>query len=164
MGNDGTPRCQGRSTPRGMVIRYPSRGQREHDVRGDGEIRTGVTENVQDYQNTSKVTSTFPNVALTCTPCTTMPFTRANICRAMATPSARASNYPTSIKILEVLERVAQVSDRSAKRRIRCDHALKVHPSDYVGPILDTTKLGFDSRSPDFIGSTPTSKNSSEGM
>src|SRR5439155_440033 len=46
--------------------------------------------------NTSSATSTLPNGALTWTPCTVV-FTRANISRAIATPSASAASFPLSV-------------------------------------------------------------------
>src|SRR6185503_1493333 len=45
--------------------------------------------------NTCSATSTRPNGALTCTPCTIC-LTRANISRAIATPSASAASFPLS--------------------------------------------------------------------
>src|SRR5439155_828835 len=63
--------------------------EREHDPihrqeRGQGEAQAALYEFL--YANTSSATSTRPNGALTCTPCTA-PFTCRNISRAIATPS-----------------------------------------------------------------------------
>src|SRR5581483_2114874 len=55
-----------------------------------------VTHNLRVcYPNTSSATSTRPNGALTCTPCTA-PRTCWNISRAIATPSASAASLPRS--------------------------------------------------------------------
>src|SRR5207237_9840188 len=49
----------------------------------------------RDYPNTSSATSTRPNGALTCTPCTLL-FTCSHISRAIFTPSASAASFPFS--------------------------------------------------------------------
>src|SRR3989475_5348845 len=73
--------------------------EREHDPihrqeRGQGEAQAALYEFL--YANTSSATSTRPNGALTCTPCTA-PFTCRNISRAIATPSASAASFPRSL-------------------------------------------------------------------
>src|SRR5439155_16781887 len=70
--------------------------QRQHDPVERKERRQGEAQaalHLAAYLNTSSATSTRPNSALTCTPCTA-PFTCWNISPAIATPSARAASSP----------------------------------------------------------------------
>src|SRR2546422_10566477 len=73
--------------------------QRQHDPVERKERRQGEPQaalHLAAYLDTSSATSTRPNGALTCTPCTA-PFTCRNISRAIATPSASAASFPRSL-------------------------------------------------------------------
>src|SRR5256885_4111297 len=76
-------------------FRHRRYSQAEACARQALSLRTMSAEHTLQGVNTCRATSTRPNGALTCTPCTSC-FTFVNMSRAIATPSASAASFPFS--------------------------------------------------------------------